>query len=61
MSFVRNEDIIGYRTAKGDYCPSCYDKECPQTLEGMAGVITRQEQENSEGVFYCDICHEAIE
>lgn len=59
--FIKNDEIRGYRDiAQGaEWCPNCV----PENFEKEAGpdeIITENEVENADGVYYCDECKKPL-
>lgn len=57
MTYIKNEDIIGYRVGEDTVCPDCIKKEELDEI-GLDDIIANNDRE--EGIYFCDRCKKQI-
>ena len=62
MSVVKVEDIVGYRVEKEYVCCDCAtEEEVENSVVSQEYIITSNDMENSEDLYFCDRCGKLIE
>lgn len=59
MSFIKIEEIRGYRFEPGILCLRC-NSDIGMRIEKQTEIITSEEVKNADGLFFCDRCAELL-
>ena len=59
MSFIKTEDIRGYKFDSEMVCLDCATEDDLKELR-QSELITEDEIDRSEGCYFCDRCDEAL-